>query len=225
MQVTIGCPKCRTESQQVRPWRPRRRPRRLSARCLQKRRRPEYDAVPPTPPELTQGPVFDLSHDLFLWVTQKHSDNNSAQLVAKYIMSNVALAGLSGTYREIVDMLADAGHQERAAQIWRADVASHMDLFREFLRARKAVERYESLPEEKHKGSAPNRHQLSMAKDFAKKKQLALDAIAAFEARTIRYTVTERHKTQIAQWKTELETKTRGKLAPPNKTKMSEDLL
>ena len=178
-----------------------------------------------TPAELTQGPIFDLSPDLFLWVAQKHIENKSAHLVAKDVMSNISSAGLSGTYGEIVDMLADAGHEERAAQIWRADVASHMDVFREFLRAHNAVERYNGLPEAKRSKSAPDRFQQGMAKDYPTKKQLALNAIEAFENWSARYQILERHKEQISHWKEELQSEARRKLAPPDKTAMSEALV
>lgn len=177
-----------------------------------------------TPPELTEGVIFDLSQDLFLWVTEKHLKNNSAHLVAKDVMSNISLAGLAGGYGEIVDMLANDGHVERAAQIWRADVASHVDVVREFGRARKAVERYEALPEAKRTKGAPNRYQRDMARKHPEKKQLALDAITAFEQWAARYGVAERHSGQVATWQAELLETTRPKLPAPDKTPMSEAL-
>lgn len=177
-----------------------------------------------TPPELTEGVIFDLSPDLFIWVTERHLQNNSAHLVAKDVMSNVSLAGLTGVYGEIVEMLAAAGHVERAAQIWRADVASHMDVFREFGRAHKAVERYESLPEAKRVKAAPDRYQRDMARKQPKKKQAALDAIEGFEHWASRFRIADRHLTQIAHWKTELLDARAPKLPAPDKSPMTETL-
>ncbi|MEM1428562.1 MAG: DUF4240 domain-containing protein [Pseudomonadota bacterium] len=177
-----------------------------------------------TPPELTEGPIFDLSPGLFLWVTQKHLDNKSVHLVSRDVMSNISVAGLSGSYGPIVDMLADAGHVERAAQIRRADVASHMDVFREFLRAKRAVERYEGLPEAKRKTPGPDRFQRGMAADYATKKQLALDAVDAFEGWSSRYRVAERHREQVSVWKEELRDEAKPKLPAPDKTPMSDKL-
>ncbi|MEN0001898.1 MAG: DUF4240 domain-containing protein [Pseudomonadota bacterium] len=177
-----------------------------------------------TPPELTKGPIFDLSPDLFIWVCQQHIENKTAHLVANDIMSNIAAAGLSGSYGQMVDMLAEAGYHERAAQIWRADVASHVDVFREFLRARKTVERYDNLPEAKRK-KPPDRFLRAMAEDFPKKQQAALEAIEAFERWSERYGTRQRHMDQIAVWKQEVRSQEKPTLPAADKTLMSEDLV
>lgn len=177
-----------------------------------------------TPAALTEKPVFELSPDLFIWVTQKHIDNGSGHLVAQDVMSNVALAGLSGTYGQIVDMLADAGYQERAAQIWRADVASHMDVYRAFLRAHTAVAKYDSAPETQQAKSAPDRHLRKMATQYAQRKQAAHDAICSFESWSTRYKIEQRHAEQMSLWKAELQNDTRPKLPAPDKTPMSDAL-
>ncbi|PJI86048.1 uncharacterized protein DUF4240 [Yoonia maricola] len=177
-----------------------------------------------TPRELTQGHIFDLSPDLFIWVTQQHINNNTAYLVAKDVMSNISTAGLSGSYGEIVDMLAAAGHEHRAAQIWRADVASHIDVFREFLRARKAVDRYNGLSEAQRKKATPDRFQKEMAEDFSSKKQIALDAVHAFERWASRYGVATLHSAQIELWKEEIQSEKKPKLPAPDKSPMSEEL-
>lgn len=177
-----------------------------------------------TPAELTNGPLFDLSPDLFIWVAQKHLENDSGHLVARDVMSNISAAGLSGCYGKIVDMLAEAGHRERAAQIWRADVASHMDVFREYLRARKAVSRYDDLPEASRKGSAPNRFQRQMAEAYSKKRTLALEALDGFERWASHYGIAERHIEQIGSWREEIEGEAMRKLPPPEKTPMSTEL-
>lgn len=181
-----------------------------------------------TPPELTQGPIFELSEDLFIWVTQQHLENNSAHLVAKDIMSNIGTAGLSGSYREIVEMLASAGHERSAAQIWRASVASDMDVFRYFLGVRNTVERYDGMSEAQREKvsprSVPGGLQRDMAKDFAAKKQIALRSVDSFEAWAGRYGVADLHSAQIELWKEELHTEKKPKLPPPDKTPMSEGL-
>lgn len=181
-----------------------------------------------TPPELMQGHIFDLSPDLFIWVTQQHLDNNSAHLIVKDIMSNIATAGLSETYRKMVDMLAAAGHEKSAAQIWRAGVATDIDVFRYFLGAKKAVDRYDGMSDAQREKCAPRSvpdwGQRDMAKDFPAKKQIALDAVEAFAHWAAQYGVADLHKTQIELWKEELQTEKKPKLPPPDKTSMSEDL-
>ncbi|MDX8348023.1 DUF4240 domain-containing protein [Cognatiyoonia sp. IB215446] len=181
-----------------------------------------------TPPELTQGPIFDLSPNLFIWVTQQHLANNSAHLVARDIMSNICTAGLSETYRKIVDMLADAGHEKSAAQIWRAGVATDIDVFRYFLGVKKAVDRYDGMSQAQQEKcsprSVPDWGQRDMVKDFATKKQIAQDAVEAFEHWAAHYGVADQHSAQIALWKEELRTEKKPKLPPPDKTPMSEDL-
>lgn len=177
-----------------------------------------------TPIELTEGPVFDLSPDIFIWVCRRHIENKTAHLVANDIMSNISSAGLAGSYGEMVDMLANAGHKDRAAQIWRADVASHVDTFREFLRASKTVERYDSLPEEKRR-KPPDRFQRGMARDFPKRQQAALDAIEAFEHWSERHGTRERHMDQIVHWREEVRLEGKRTLPAPDKTPMTEELL
>ncbi|MEM0947908.1 MAG: DUF4240 domain-containing protein [Pseudomonadota bacterium] len=177
-----------------------------------------------TPLELTNAPIFELSADLLIWVTEKHIQNNSAHLVAKDIMSNVSLAGLSGSYGVIVDMLANAGHVARAAQIRRADVASHIDVFRSFGRARKAVERYDALPGSSRTKTPPDRHQRDMARKYPEKKKIARDAIDAFDHWASRFKVKAQHEDQIERWTSELNGTPPPKLPPPYKTPMSDAL-
>lgn len=174
-----------------------------------------------TPRDLIDKPIFDLSPGLFIWITQKHLQHDSGHLVARDVMSNISVAGLSGSYGEIVDMLAEAGLEDRAAQIWRADVASHMDVFRDHLRAHKAVARYEDLPEDKRTAAAPDRFQRKMAQVFPAKKQSARDAIDAFENWVSKYEIEERHRDQIDRWKEELESNVKHKLPPSDKSPMS----
>ncbi|MCY4335118.1 MAG: DUF4240 domain-containing protein [Litoreibacter sp.] len=179
---------------------------------------------PDTPAALLEAPIFNLSPDLFIWVTQKHFDNNSAHLVAKDVMSNVSSAGLSGSYGTIVDMLASAGHKHRGAQIWRADIASHMEVYREFLRAHNVVSKYNAQPDGKASKTAPNRFQISMAKQFPEKKEVASSALDAFEQWLSKYGITADHHTQIAKWREELENGAKSKLPAAEKTPMSEEL-
>lgn len=181
-----------------------------------------------TPPALTQGALFDFSPALFIWVTQQHIDNGSAHLVAKDIMSNITTAGLSETYRQMLDMLANAGHVHSAAQIWRAGVATDIDVYRSFLSAKRSVDRYDSRTDAQREKlaskSPPDRHQRGMARDFATKKRVATDAVEAFETWAARYCAADQQSVQIALWIEELHTDKKPKLPAPDKAAMSEDL-
>lgn len=181
-----------------------------------------------TPPELTKGPIFDLSPDLFIWVTQQHIDNGSANLVARDIMSNITTARLSETYSQMLDMLAASGHAHTAAQIWRAGVATDIEVYRTFLSAKRTVDRHDGMTnaqlEKLASRSAPNRYQRGMAKDFVTKKQIAIDAAEAFETWAERYGVLNQHSEQLVLWKDELHTDKKPKLPAPDKAPMSEDL-
>lgn len=181
-----------------------------------------------TPLELTQGPLFDLSPNLFIWVTQQHIDNGSSHLVEKDIMSNITTAGLSETYKQMLNMMANAGHARSAAQIWRAGVATDIDVYRSFLSAKRTFDKYDGMTdaqrEKSASRSAPDRHQRGMAMDFATKKQMAIDAVDAFETWAAHYGVADQHSAQLALWKEELHTGKKHKLPAPDKALMSEDL-
>ncbi len=184
-----------------------------------------------TPKELTEGPIFDLSEDLFIWVTQQHIKNGTARRVAADIMSNVssqADADLSGSYAKMVDMLAEAGSLRQAADIRRAHVAGHIAAFRDFLQSKKSVLRFEKMSEEQRASasskSKPNRFQRAMAKEFPERKEIALRAIEVFDVWMHRYGISGLHNKQLALWKEEVLGRERPRLPPPNKSPMSEDL-
>jgi hypothetical protein len=179
------------------------------------------------PPELTNGPIFNLSDDLFVWVAQQHIDNGSVNLVASDLMSNISAqpnADLSTGYTAMIEMIAVSGHAGRAAQLRLAHVAGHMDVYREFFNAWKTFERFEALSDGQRKKAPLNPHKRAMAKEFPQRKSTARDAIKIFESWLQKYELLEDHQDQIASWLTELETGIAPKPPVAEKTPMTDKL-